>query len=215
VNLDARVLLFGLIPAFQISRLGSGFRQNKFRLMLFVSEIAIAVVLVIGAALLIRTRLALQSVQPARLHQRIVFTMRVSLAAKQYAVERLGRPRPFHGGGSGLTIGPGRFDDDRNSGPARQVSVINEPMAKQFWPDKNPLLHRILLGKGVMPALETEQLRQASGLPATDVRTMPPVASRSTARDRFRIARCPHPSAPPASTPARLCATSNCNRYAM
>ncbi len=332
VSLDARVLLFtvglavltallfGLLPAFQISRVdltstlkeggsrsGSGFRQNKSRMILVVSEISIAVVLVIGAALLIRTGLALQSVQPGFTTENVL-TMRMSLAGKHYntaaSVERLaragrerllalpgvvaatsaccipleggyglpfrvlGRPTdkgPFHGGGGWLTISPGYFDtfqipvvkgrvfDDRDSGPAQPVVVINEAMAKEFWPDKDPLLDRILIGKGVMPALESEQprqiigvvrdvrdgglnrtprptmyvpngqipdalqsmnasisplrwvirtqgdpgpliapmqeqLRQASGLPVTGVRTMTQVVSRSTARDRFRMA---------------------------
>ena len=332
VGLDARVLLFtiglalftallfGLLPAFQISRVdltatlkeggsrsGSGFRQNKSRLVLVVSEIALAVVLVIGAALLIRTSVALQSVEPGFTTENVL-TMRMSIAGKQYstaaAVERLarsgrerllslpgvlsatatccipleggyglpfrvlGRPirdRPFHGGGSWLTSSPGYFDtfripvvkgrvfDDRDTGRSQPGVVINEAMAKEFWADKDPLQDRILIGKGVMPALETEQprqiigvvrdvrdgglnrtpratmyvpngqipdalqalnasisplrwvirtqgdpgpliapmqeqLRQASGLPVTDVRTMSQVVSRSTARDRFRMA---------------------------
>ena len=70
-------LLFGLIPALQTSRpdlsatlkessgrSGTGFRQNKARTLLAVSEIALAVVLLVGAALLIRTFLALGGGEP-------------------------------------------------------------------------------------------------------------------------------------------------------
>lgn len=61
-------VLFGLIPAFSASRTdlnltlresssraGSGFRQNKARSILVVTEMALALVLLVGAALLLRT----------------------------------------------------------------------------------------------------------------------------------------------------------------
>lgn len=70
-------LVFGLMPAIAVSRTdvssvikysssrsGGGFRQNKTRSMLVVAEIGLAVVLLVGAALLIRTSLALGSVDP-------------------------------------------------------------------------------------------------------------------------------------------------------
>ncbi|PYU57186.1 MAG: hypothetical protein DMG56_22730, partial [Acidobacteria bacterium] len=66
-------ILFGLIPAFNISRTdinetlkesgqrsGGGLRQNKARSILVVSEVALALVLLMGAGLLIRTFLALR-----------------------------------------------------------------------------------------------------------------------------------------------------------
>ncbi len=70
-------IIFGLIPAFEASRTdlnsslkeasgrsGSGFRQNKARSVLVVVETALALVLLIGSALLIRTFLAMHSVNP-------------------------------------------------------------------------------------------------------------------------------------------------------
>ncbi len=98
-------ILFGLIPALQASRAdlssalkegggrtGSGFRQNKARTLLVVSEIALAVVLVVGAALLIRTSLALASVQPG-FDSKNVLTMRMSLSGQRFvksaAIEQL------------------------------------------------------------------------------------------------------------------------------
>jgi predicted permease len=70
-------ILFGLAPAMHASRVdlnstlkegssrsGSGLRQNKARGVLVVAELALAVVLLIGAGLLIRTFAALRSVAP-------------------------------------------------------------------------------------------------------------------------------------------------------
>jgi len=70
-------ILFGLAPAISASRpdlttslnensnrSGMGFRHGRIRSLLVVSEIALALVLVIGAALLIRTFVKLQDVNP-------------------------------------------------------------------------------------------------------------------------------------------------------
>ncbi len=311
-------LLFGLIPALQTSRpdlsatlkessgrSGTGFRQNKARTLLAVSEIALAVVLLVGAALLIRTFVALGAVDPGFDAQNVL-TMRMSLTGQRFAksagIERLvqdgvtrvnalpgvtlasatccvpleggyglpflvmGRPLkdgPFHGGGSWLTVSPGYFAvfkipvvggrvfNERDDGAGVPVVVINQAMAKKFWPKADPLNDKIWIGKGIMSELAAEtprqivgivgdvrggldndpnptmyipnaqvpdalqalnvrltplkwvvrtrvnpftlsaaiqeQLRQASGLPVTDVRTMDDVVSRSTSRQRFNM----------------------------
>lgn len=70
-------IVFGLIPALDASRAdlsatlkessgrsGTGLRQNKARSLLVISETALALVLLVGAALLVRTFLALRSVDP-------------------------------------------------------------------------------------------------------------------------------------------------------
>ena len=71
-------VLFGLIPALQASRAdlsvdaererrpvaARGFRQNKTRSVLVVVEVALALVLLVGSALLVRTSLALRTVDP-------------------------------------------------------------------------------------------------------------------------------------------------------
>src|SRR5262249_22089738 len=90
-------LLFGAIPAWQGSRLelntalkesagrtGTGFRQNRARGVLVISEIALALVLLIGSALLIRTELALRGVQPG-FDAEHVLTMRMSLTGPRFA----------------------------------------------------------------------------------------------------------------------------------
>ena len=90
-------VLFGLIPALQGSRAdlsgtlkegggrtGSGFRQNKTRAVLVVSEVALALILLVGSALLIRTSLALGAVDPG-FDAANVLTMRMSLTGPRFA----------------------------------------------------------------------------------------------------------------------------------
>jgi predicted permease len=312
-------VLFGLIPALQAAKVdlastlkegggrsGSGFRQNKARSVLVVTEVALALVLLIGSALLIRTAVALARVEPG-FDARGVLTMRMSLAGPQYqeseAVERLvrtgverllalpgvenasatccvpledgyglpfqvvGRPLtdgPFHGGGGWLTVSPGYFEvfkipikrgrtfTERDARQGPPVVIINEAMARQFWPKADPLNDRLVIGRGVMrefadepdrqiigivgdtrdaglnnepqpimfipqaqvpdaanalnlrltpmawvvrtrtdaramSAAVQEQLRQATGLPVTDVRPMDQVVSLSTSRQKFNM----------------------------
>jgi len=109
VDLDWRVLLFtmlvavstglavGLVPALQSSRAdlnatikesggrsGSGFKQHKVRSMLVVVEVALALVLLVGAALFIRTSVALNAVDPG-FDPENVLTMRMSMTGPQFA----------------------------------------------------------------------------------------------------------------------------------
>jgi putative ABC transport system permease protein len=221
-------LLFGLIPALQASRTdlnsnlkegggreGSGFRQNRIRSLLVVSEISLALVLVIGAALLIRTLLALRSVNPGFNPHHVVTTRttldpRITRAASanqlvQNAFTRLsslpgvenagltgllpldgslsrlpiilvGRPLngPSHGTTNYGQVSPGYFntlkiallrgrfftDDDQLGSP--QVAIINQAMARQFWPDGDPLNSQIVIAKG-LAGLE-EPARQIVGI---------------------------------------------------
>ncbi len=222
--------LFGLIPALQGSRTdlttalkesagrsGTGFRQNKARSLLVVTEVALALVLLIGSALLIRTTIALGKVEPG-FDARNVLTMRMSLTGPRFrqsegveqlihnGVERLravpgvaqasaacciplegsyglpfhivGRPGdgPFHGSGAWTTVSHGyfevykipvhrgRFFDERDNGHAPAVAIINEAMARQLWPNSDPLNDRILIGRGAMPEFEQEPERQIIGV---------------------------------------------------
>jgi putative ABC transport system permease protein len=89
-------ILFGLFPAFSASRTdlittlkesgnrsGTGFRQGKARSLLVVSEVSLALVLLIGAALLIRTLMALRDVAPGFDAHNVV-TMEMSLNGERY-----------------------------------------------------------------------------------------------------------------------------------
>jgi predicted permease len=89
-------ILFGLIPALVASRAdlntvikdssgrsGSGFRQNKTRSVLVLVEISLAVVLLVGASLLIRTSVALGGVDPGYTTENVL-VMRTSLSGPRY-----------------------------------------------------------------------------------------------------------------------------------
>lgn len=225
-------LLFGLIPAIQSARTdlttvlkessgrsGTGFRQNKARSVLVVTEVALALILLVGSALLIRTAIALGHVDPG-FDSHNVLTMRMSLAGPRFqssgavselvrnTVDRVrtlpgveaasatccvplqggyglpfvivGRPlpagQPFHGGGGWMTVSPGYFQvfripvkrgraftdrDDRQAPPA---VIINEAMARQFWPKGDPLADRLVIGRGVMKEFADEPDRQIIGV---------------------------------------------------
>jgi putative ABC transport system permease protein len=90
-------ILFGLIPAFGASRpdlaatmneggsrSGFGLRQSKARSLLIVSEVGLALVLLIGAALFIRTFIALRMVQPG-FDAHNVMTLEMALTGERYA----------------------------------------------------------------------------------------------------------------------------------
>jgi putative ABC transport system permease protein len=89
-------LIFGLIPAIPGSRVdlnmvlkegggrsGTGFRQNRVRSLLVIIETALALVLLVGAALLLRTSLALRAVSPG-FESHKVLIMQMSLAGERY-----------------------------------------------------------------------------------------------------------------------------------
>ena len=90
-------ILFGLFPAVHVSRVdvnsslkdtsgraGTGRHQNVARGVLVVSEIALALVLLVGAALLIRTFVGLRTVNPG-FDPHNILTMQISLAGARYA----------------------------------------------------------------------------------------------------------------------------------
>src|SRR5262249_22657461 len=108
VGVDWRVLLFtlavsvgtgvifGLIPALQCShadlgatlketgaRSGTGVGQNRTRSLLVVLEVALAVLLLVGSTLLIRTSLALRRVNPG-FDSSGVLTMKTSLTGGRF-----------------------------------------------------------------------------------------------------------------------------------
>ena len=89
-------ILFGLFPAIAASRpdlnstlkessnrSGTGFRQSKARSLLVISEVSLALVLMIGATLLIRTFLAIRNVNPGFRSDHIL-TLQMSLTGDRY-----------------------------------------------------------------------------------------------------------------------------------
>jgi predicted permease len=89
-------IVFGLFPAIHGSRVdlnsvlkessgrsGTGLRQNKARAVLVISEVSLAVVLLVGSALLIRTFLALYKVERG-FETKNVVTMQISLTGPKF-----------------------------------------------------------------------------------------------------------------------------------
>jgi len=222
-------ILFGLFPALQASRtdlsstikestgrVGTGFRQNKARSLLVVTETALALILLIGSALLLRTFTALRAVDPG-FDSHNVLTLRMSLTGPRFVktagvdqLVRLGSERlkslpgvetagatccvpleggyglPFiivgrplqgayHGAGGYLNTSPGYFEvykiailrgrvfTDQDGAGAPPVAIVNQAMAKQFWPKGDPLADRLIIGKGVGPEFE-DSPRQIIGV---------------------------------------------------
>lgn len=111
-------VLFGLFPALGVSRTdlnstlkessnraGTGLRHNKARSLLVISEVSLALVLLIGAALLIRTFVALRSVNPG-FDPHNILTLRMSLTGDQY-LKTAGMAQLSHDGRERLNAIPG------------------------------------------------------------------------------------------------------------
>jgi len=228
-------ILFGLIPAISTSRInlsfalkesssqaGVGFRTGKVRSLLVISEVALALILVVGAALLIRTFMKLQAVDPG-FDTHNVITMAMSMSGQRFqktagvsqiirdGTERLnnvpgvttaaaacclplqggfglpfdivGRPKgndPNTGGAGYLPVSWSYFDafkvpilrgrnfTEHDDGSAPGVVIINEAMAKKYWPNADPLNDRLVIGAGVGPVF-VEPARQIIGV-AGDMR---------------------------------------------
>jgi putative ABC transport system permease protein len=227
-------VLFGLFPAIGASRpdlnttlkessnrSGTGFRQSKMRSLLVISEVSLALILLIGAALLIRTFIALRHVNPG-FDPHDVLTLEMSLTGDRFqktaAVAQLvfngrqrinaipgvetsasacclpleggfglpfdivGRPHgkdPYTGGAGWMNTSPGYFATfhiplrgrdftDQDTAAAPLVVIINESMAKRFWPKEDPIGQQIIIGHNVGPQFE-EPARQIIGI-AGDIR---------------------------------------------
>ena len=223
-------ILFGLVPAITASRpnlaatlnengsrSGTGLRSGKLRSTLVVSEVALALILVIGAALLIRTFQKIESVDPG-FETRNVLTMAMSMSGDRFqktgpfaqvvrdgrdrlmaipgvvdvgatnclplaggfgmSFDVLGRPKgnALSSGGAGFySISPGYFSSfkipllrgrgltEHDDAAAPGVVMINQAMAKQYWPNSDPLKDRIRIGADAGPAF-AEEPRQVIGI---------------------------------------------------
>jgi putative ABC transport system permease protein len=224
IGLDASVLaftllisvatgiFFGLAPALQVSKtdltqtLKEGGRaanesahRNRVRSILVVAEVAIALMMLVGAGLLINSFYRLQQVKPG-FESTNVLSFRISLPDSRYAqpqqitdffkqlssrIQALPGVKdvayttalPFSGqrGGVGFsiegeprtsdrpfpydtnyrTVSPGYFRtlgiqvmegrdfDERDTPQATPVVIINEVLAKRFFPNQNPIGRRI------------------------------------------------------------------------
>jgi len=93
-------IIFGLAPAYEATRLnlheslkeggkniGGGTRGHRLRSAFVITEIALALVLLVGAGLLVRSFNRLQSVDPG-FNAKNVLTMRISLPLRKYDSDR-------------------------------------------------------------------------------------------------------------------------------
>ncbi len=244
VNLDWRILaftlaaslltgiVFGLFPALSASRTdlnsslkessnrsGTGFRQGKARSALVVSEVSLALVLLVGAALLIRTFIALRAVNPG-FDPHHVLTLEMSLNGDHYqttaAVAQMveegrrrlaalpdvedstftcclpiqrelgqpftivGRPAPDPKDMPGadwtevsagyfnvfrIPIVRGRAINQHDVAGSTPVMLINQALAKQYFPKQDPVGEQIEIGRADGPQL-TDRVRVIVGVVA-------------------------------------------------
>jgi putative ABC transport system permease protein len=208
-------LLFGIAPVMQVRRSSfnatlkeggrssaDGGRHSIGRRALVVSEVALALMLLIGGGLLVRSFLRLVSVDPG-FNPHNVLTMTISLAGSelktgeqraaffdqlqqqvrslpgvqavsainhlplagdlwtlgftiegrpallpgesQGAVYRIVRPEYFQA--MGATLLNGRDFTTRDNDRSPGVVIINESLARRYWPNENPLGKRITVAK--------------------------------------------------------------------
>ncbi|HEV2915216.1 MAG TPA: ABC transporter permease [Pyrinomonadaceae bacterium] len=228
VGLDLRVLgftvmvslvtgvLFGLAPALRLSKpdlqeslkdgargAGEGFRRQRMRNLLVVSEVALSLVLLIGAGLMIRSFIQVQKISPGFNPERVL-TMRLSLPQSKYAepqqqraffrqlvgrvealpgvesvgavnflpLSKTGNMWSFAIEGRGNAVGPnlnfrmispdyfrtigiplkrGRQLTEQDREGAPPVAVINETMARTFFPGEDPIGKRLKLASESSP----------------------------------------------------------------
>ncbi len=202
-------LLFGTMPALSaVARLKGAVRgatQNvahaRLRGLLVVSEVALSLVLLVGAGLLVRSLVALRSVDPGFDVQHIL-TARVTLPASAYrdaasirgfyqravdalaalpgasatgaattpflnlrgqnlfTVKTAGFPQSLSSHAqvagnyfqaAGIPLRRGRIFDSRDRAESEPVIVINETLARTYFPGRDPVGQQIKLGSRETP----------------------------------------------------------------
>ena len=207
-------VLFGLFPAFQSARRGTqdamkegaltttaGRGRLRVRQILVTAEVALSLLLLVGAGLLIKSFMHLQKVD-AGFDASGVLTMRIAVPGARYtqppqvrsffrevlrrvaalpgvtsvgastgipltglgfsgtttvdipalteeqvspeADQRIVTPGYFEA--MGMTLIGGRVFDDRDTDTSQLVAIIDESMAKTFWPGEDPVGKRLKLG---------------------------------------------------------------------
>ena len=235
LNLDVRILVFtlaisiltgivfGLVPALQAAKfdLNDALKQSstratasgKLRSTLIVFEVALSIVLLVGAGLLIQTLFQLFR-QYSILEPEKVLTMRTILPREKYkepqvrdnfyqqVLQRVAHlpgvasagystsvPLSWKGGTSGfypegikapipgmaydanhrqvsadylktmnIPLRQGRYFDARDNAQSMPVAIINETMARQYWPGENALGRRFKIGDPEDPEVPWTQI---------------------------------------------------------
>ena len=216
-------IIFGLVPALQAAKfdLNDALKQSstratasgRLRSTLIVFEVALSIVLLVGAGLLIQTLFQLFR-QYSVLEPEKILTMRTILPREKYKqpqvrdnfyqqvlqrVEHLpgvvsagystSVPLSWKGGTSGffpegtktpisgmsydanhrqvsadylktmnIPLRQGRYFDSHDNAQSMPVAIINETMARQYWPGENALGRRFKVGDPDDPALPWTQI---------------------------------------------------------
>jgi putative ABC transport system permease protein len=214
VTAVATGILFGLVPAFQSARdttqdvlkegsqsTTAGRGRLRLRRVLVAAEVALSLLLLVGAGLLIKSFMRLQEVNGG-FDPSGVLTMRIVVPAARYSqpdqvrsfyrevlrrvsalpgVTGVGASNgiPLSGSGGsgtttidnpafpddrgtpeadqrivttgyfdamGMTLLSGRLFDDRDTETGQPVAIIDDTMAKTFWPNEDPIGKRIKRG---------------------------------------------------------------------
>ncbi len=204
-------VIFGLVPAFQISKPGlnetlkeggraltESFRSSRLRGLLVVTEVALAIMLLVAAGLTIKSFMKLLEVNPG-LNPRNILTMQVWLPESKYpdghqvasfyreallrigalpgvqsasatdflplsgwgdhsdfAIEGQPPPEPGHEPVSDyrvidpnyfrtmqVPLKKGRFFSHADGAVSPGVAIINETLARRYWPHDNPIGKRL------------------------------------------------------------------------
>ena len=212
-------ILFGIAPAWQISRLdrfdalreggrsgAAGLRRQRLRSGLVIGEVALALMLLVGAGLFLRSLAALEDVNPG-FQPKGLITASVTLPGTRYAdaekqiafyravLDRLATfpgvskaaaavPIPFGGQGGSASFsiqgrpsppgdpGPhgdigyvspdyfaalkiplkrGRVFTDQDRSNTARVALIDETLAREYWPDQDPVGQHLRNGGSKVP----------------------------------------------------------------
>jgi putative ABC transport system permease protein len=231
-------IICGFAPAFEGARadvqqslkdgsrqIGAGPRHRRLREGFVMAEIALAVVLLVGAGLLLRSFAQLQSVDPG-MNTRNVLTERVALPGRKYdqpektlrffqdALRRINAIQgvqsagmvsylPFSGIGAGtgftivgqpppapgndlttdvsvcdngyfrtlrLSLLKGRLFTEREMQEKSNVVVINEALARRYFPNEDPLGKQVVIAM-TQPNVPTEIIGIVSNSKFVDLRT--------------------------------------------
>jgi putative ABC transport system permease protein len=204
---------FGLAPSLQSMKVdsnsalkegvrGSGGRRHALLDSIVVAEVSLAIVLLVGAGLLVRSIVALQHVKPGFQPEHAQF-VQLSLPGKKYGsndlqaqflrqavsamaalpgvehagasnvipfsgdyvltFEIFGRPPPGPGDNQsanyyaitpdyframGIPLIRGRFFSERDSAKAPRAAIINEKLAREYFPGQDPVGKRINIDSG-------------------------------------------------------------------
>ncbi len=223
-------VFFGLLPALHTSnpdlastlkeaggRSNSSRAQNRLRSVLVVAEVALALVLLIGASLMIRTFAGLRAANPG-IDPHNVLTLETSLGGSYTTTAKVdsfvtqttrrleslpgveaaaamvvlpvsneidlpfsiaGKPdpkgSPYNGDEQWRSIAPhyfrvfripllrGRVFSENDAGNSTPVVIINQQMAKRYWPKEDPIGQVITIGKGLGPQFD-DRPRQIVGI---------------------------------------------------